>query len=65
LDVRSALRAAERHARTQRLAKQATQKGGAESNAAAREYREQQQEVLERTKAQREARLATKPLFEM
>jgi hypothetical protein len=41
------------------------EKAGAESNAAAREYREQQQEVLERMKAQREARLATKPLFEM
>jgi hypothetical protein len=37
------LRAAEAHARTQRLAKQATEKAEAERNAATREYREQQE----------------------
>jgi hypothetical protein len=53
------LRAAEPHARTQRLAKQAAEKAEAERNAATREYKEAQEQMRERMAAQREARLAS------
>jgi hypothetical protein len=58
------LRAAEAHARAERLRKHATEKAEAERHAATREYKEAQEQVLER-KAQHEARLATNPLFRM
>jgi hypothetical protein len=53
------LRAAQAHARTQRLAKQAAEKAEAESNAAWREHKEGREQALERMQRQREARLAS------
>jgi hypothetical protein len=56
------LRAAQAHARTQRLARQATEKAEAERNAAMREHKEGQEQARERIAEQRAARLATNPL---